>query len=468
MIPLVAAYATQVNSPNAERKLLYLKRRGLIELREVESQTLGQGPFIYLHPLMRRYASELLERSGEIKEAHAAAGRWFRNRISTWDPKAEQFPPGLLGAVNDDETGLLAAYHLRNAGIGHEAQQVLVAVADLATRQGREKRLFRALDELRRDGPLEPWLQVYWGDLVLNGWTEGEPAEGETMLRGLAESVDLKVASAALICLARAEFRAKRMNAAVELLLKSRGLKEGIQPPDRKGIAFIWNELGHIALYDGRSYRDALSDHEHALEIQGEIGDGKGMAYTLRRMASIYLYNFNDPVKALDLLGESRVHACNAGSKLVLILILNEEAEALSRLERFAEAVAKLQEALKLARECDDPHPEAHALKRLALLYERVELYGDARLVAERARTIFASLRPEEARDMDHLVRRLREKCQDLEAERDRADALVRQLERDGVRSGPDLRIARRLVKRLRQKLGQEPAMIRLGKKPPA
>lgn len=441
----------------AERRILTLVRRGLVEVEADEQSS------VLLHPLIRRYAYELLAEAGEEGVVHESAGRWYREKLSAWDAGRGRFDYGVLGTAADIAGGLQGARHYQQAGHFTEAQDILVAIADIATLYGRDAALLGRLDELSRVTDLAPWLQLYRAHSLITSKDAETFAAGEAILENLTRSTDLKMASAALISLAKARLLQRRYTDSERLLRRSKALKEQLSPPDLKGLAFIENELAHVSMHNGGRFSDALESHQRALELQRRTSDAKGMAYTLRRIASIQLRHFDRPEEAWRSLVEAEKLAARVGANLILVLILLEKAAALRRLKFFGHAVAELEAALDTARKCDDPFPEAHVLKRLGLTYEDVELYGRAGDCLRRCKTLLDGIDPLEAAGLEASLGRLQRRIDKLRLELEQVGALLGEAEARGERG--EARRLRRRAKRLRQKLNLEPALIRLGHK---
>ncbi|MET0645317.1 MAG: TIR domain-containing protein [Pyrinomonadaceae bacterium] len=435
--------------------LLTLTRRGLVEVEE-HGQT-----NVLLHPLIKRYAYELLVAAGEEEATHVAVGDWYREGLEAWDSLQRQYDYTVLGTVGDIARGLKGARHYQRAGRYDRAQDVLVAIADITTLHGRENTLLERLDELARVTELVPWLEIYRAHSLLTAKDERRVAEGERILEGLTRGDDLKVASAAFITLARARFQARRYAEAEQLLHQSRELKEQLSPPDLKGLAFIENELAHVSLHNGGKYSDALESHRRALAVQHDADDAKGMAYTLRRIGTILLRHFDQPEEALKTFDEGKRLADRMGANPILVLLLIEEADALRRLKYFADALETLETALETARQCDDPFPEAHVLRRLGAIYEDVEFFGRAAECLRRCKAILDSINPEEAVNLNAPIQRVGSKIEVLERELEQVSAHLTEAEGRGDRA--EARVLRRRAKRIRQRLNLEPALVRLG-----
>ena len=451
----IVARSLGCSPAQAEQVILTLVRRGLIEVETRKHIN------ILVHPLIRRYAYELLVNAQEERAAHTMAADYYRERLQAWDPQRQKLDFTLLGVVVDIENGLQGALHYQQAELYAQAQEVLVSIADIATLNGREGTLVKHLYELARLTPLVPWLQIYLGSHLITSKSTESAVEGEKILNNLAKSGDTKIASAALICMAKARSMNRQYTEAEGLLHQSRALKESLYPPDLKGLAFIENELAHISLHKGGKHNDALEGHKRAIVLQREASDIKGMAYTLRRIASIQLRHFDQPKEALKTLAEAEELAAGTGATLILVLILLEKADALRRLKYFADAVTNLERAFELAKRCDDPFPEAHVLKRLGLIYENVEFYGYSGNCLERCKKILAEINHVEAAKLEHSIARVQAKIRILEQELDQIGKQMDEAERAGNKV--ELRVLRRRGKRIRQKLNLEPALIRLG-----
>jgi tetratricopeptide (TPR) repeat protein len=461
--------ASGLSKPEVELALLALSRRGLCRIAERDVVT--------LHPLMSRYANELLRKAQESESVHFRIGAAYREDLTLWDPKSARHKGHGAGVDTDAVPGLAAARHFEEAGSLDEAQDCLEAVADVLMRRGNEITLLRRLESLRARAPLKPWLEVYWADLEIDSrWSRdrvGESrdskdsavlyAEARQSLETLSMHADRKVASAALICLALIELRANREPAAAELLNRSLHLKEGMEPPDRRGIAYILNEIGRVGTHTGISSSEALELHRRALQIQREIGDEQGIAYTLRRIGSIELRHLNDATGALSTLEAAEQLAAALSFKLVLVTILIEKAEALRRLEYYARAEENLLRADRLARESDNPFTEAQVQRRLASLYERVELYGKGLDCLERSIALYELVDPAEARKHLPAKERVQKIIRRLEEDARVTEVRIQDLRHGG--RGPQLRVEARKLRGLEEKLNRIPGRVRLGKK---
>jgi tetratricopeptide (TPR) repeat protein len=440
--------------------LLVLFRRGLVGSLDSDSLT--------LHPLMHRYAAELLSAAGEGPKWHKAIGEDYRRRISIWNSKKQSFADWGRAQEQDAVLGMKAFTHFQEANLPDAAQAVLEAVADVITRRGSERWLLQSLSRLREVGlQLLPWLEIYWADLTIDASDDrnsGSHAAALEKLQTLSASQDKKIASAALICLARDERSNYDLPKARQFLERSLSLKREMQPPDRRGIAYVLNELGNIDLHINGDARGALNAHHEALQIQRELIDSQGVAYTLRRIASIELKYLHSPHTALEKLREAETLATQLNFTLVLVTVLIEKAEALRLMEYYLEAERTLKHAHQLAKDTDNPFTEAQVLHRMAILYEKSELYHEALLRSQESYVLFSQLRTGEKEDLKCVKDRLEMKVAALETELQSLEDKLQKQEKEGL-SISEMRPLLRLRKRIRQKLGHEPGTIRLGKR---
>ena len=466
--------ASGLSEAEVDLCLLALSRRGLCRITGLDDAT--------LHPLMSRYAYELLRHARELESVHLRIARVQREAVTLWDLRTTSYSGYGKGIDSDAIHGLSAAQHFEEAGSLAEAQDCLEAVADILTRRGNEIALLRRLESLRARTALKPWLEVYWADLEIDSrWPVDRVvgsgivrprgiglsaalmnSEAQASLEVLSGQVDRKVASAALICLARIELRANREVRAVELLNRSLLLKQAMEPPDDRGIAYILNEVARARVHAGSSYPEALDLHRRALQIQRSIHDDQGIAYTLRRIGSIELWHMNDPRAALSTFEDAERLAAACSFNLALVTILIEKAEALRRMEYYVRAEENLQRAARLARESDNPFTEAQVQRRLATVYERVELYGKALVCIERSLELFELVDPAERAKHLPVKQRLQKVIRELEEEARITEEKIQRVKLAG--GGPKLRVEARKLKRLQEKLNWIPARVRLGK----
>jgi tetratricopeptide (TPR) repeat protein len=437
-----------------DRVLLTLSVRGMVDLTG--------GGAVRLHTLMSRYARELLASSKNWQIANRWVAEAYRSMISIWDSRLGFHDYGRASHI-DGKYGLAAAAHFEEAKLEAEAQSTLEAVADALSRGEYQGALLQRLETLRGKSELRPWLSIYWADLTISRRIVGSRAEAFASLEKLARSPDLKIASAALICSAKIALRANDPQTARIELEESLALKRQLQPPDERGISYILNELGHVEIHDGGKHETALKLHREALEIQQRLGDDLGSAYTLRRIGSIQLGHTNDPVGALATLERAERLASSHSFLFVLVSTLVEKAEALRRLEFYARCIDNLERALKLAKQTDNPFTVAQVYHRLVIVYERVEFFGRALDCAESAAELFESIDPREDGRVRNAAARLRTKIADLQRQEGEVRERILELEASGVPQR-ESRIERRRLKRIRQKLNKEPALVRLGR----
>jgi hypothetical protein len=117
---------------------------------------------------------------------------------------------------------------------------------------GRDRFLFNAIKTVSERIPLAGWLRLYRSDFIVLASYEGDKRaalEELVELSRLAEggptagiaSSDTKLASAALICLARKAYDEHRIAEAEDLFVRSHDMKLHADPPDLKGIPYILN-----------------------------------------------------------------------------------------------------------------------------------------------------------------------------------------------------------------------------------
>jgi tetratricopeptide (TPR) repeat protein len=467
-------------APATLRDLALLVRRGLIEV--------GKNDRTFrIHPLMADYARQLLA-PAEARVFHLRLAEWGLACIGLWDADARRFRHGGDASAADVESAASAYHHFASAGEFARAHDVLVGMADPMTRTGRHRFLFDGIETLARHVPLDPWLRLYRCDFVLNASYEGDEQVARAELvelsrRDEAAPADPKLASAALICLAKYSYANHRIDEAEGLFLRSQELKLRADPPDLKGVAYILNELARVRLTRGQPAAEALDLHRQALALQEQLGDTKGVAYTRRRIATLLLRRLNDVKGALSTLRLAEAAAERCGLTFVLIDVLLEKAEAQHRGKHFAQAVETVERALTLARDTNDARAEMHALKRAYAVFEAVEFYGRARDAVERAlqlREGTSFFEPYDAAELEPARTRLTRKIDALRAELGAVESGIRDLEgrQHAARAAPAspqegkeirrlLRIARKRRKRIRQRLGEEAAQIRIGKRLP-
>ena len=475
-VAAIAAASGQTKA-KASRDLMVLVRRGLVD-------EASQQASIRIHPLMAEYARWLLP-AAEAICAHQRLGQWYLAEISLWDQAAAVFRHGEDATDHDLECGMAAVRHFLQATDTVRAHDVLVGIADPLTRTGRDRFLFSCIHELSEKMPLGPWLRLYRDDFVLNASYAGDEDAARADLEEITHHEDRKVASAAVICLAKKAYRDHRIDEAEQLFLQSKELKLQCQPQDLKGVAYLLNELARIRLARGHDAAEALSLHREALQCQEEANDKKGIAHTLRRIATLQLRRLNDPLAALRALQRAELAARKCGSTFTLIQVLLEMAEAQRRRSLFHDAIATLNRALQLATESNDAFAEVHVLKRLYKIYEDVEFLGDALHTVDRALQMRAAASFFEQHDLSQLEnarQRLSQKTDELRKEAQEIESAMRRLEAAmeaqtdrSSASGKaklaetrsELRVLRKRRKRILQRLGEIPAQVRLGKRQP-
>jgi tetratricopeptide (TPR) repeat protein len=381
---------------------------------------------------------------------------WYRSRVSTWDARGGAFRFDKELQKADSSVGLEAVRHFLAAGERQQASTALVGVAEIVARNGEASKFPDLIARVSPSGEAPvPWLQIYAHDLVLNGNQPGDKQLAVDGLQTIAESDHSKVASAALICLAKDDIRKLRFESARARLERSKELKLGMMPADTRGVAYILNELGHIATKEGGSSARSIEYHQAALSMARATDDARAIAYTLRRIASIELHRHNQPAKALTLLEEAQKNCERVGANVILIDVLAERGEAVRRMGDYAEAGELLKTALRLAEQAKEPFAEGRIQKRLGVLYEKSEQFRPALEAYEKASKIFNALGSDNEREAVTAVARIRARMAELERQ-------VALLESEVSAQDPaQARITRRQIRRLNQKLGLEPAPIR-------
>ncbi|HEX7186417.1 MAG TPA: TIR domain-containing protein [Thermoanaerobaculia bacterium] len=451
-----------------QRALLTLASRGMIEIQRAEPA----GSIEYrLHPLMARYARELLKQAGRFEVYQERAGLLYRRRLSQWNEAEGRFIYGGTGTPADVRNGFLAARHFLQAGFFTLAEDVLVGIADIMTQQGRDRALTQLIRELESEvRDLHPWLRLYLGGYILEGKSERPLQEGASVLEDLARRDDPKLASAALIELARYKVRQAEFDEAGRLFQQSEALKSSMAPPDVKGIAFILNEMARLAAKQDGNHPRAIELHGKALELQKREGDIKGMSYSLRRIGAYLLYHLQDLEAALRAFEESQRLAEAAGAKLGQVTALIEIAEVHARREHYAAAIEELERALGMARECEDRRAEAKVLKRLGNMYSTVELYGRALQALRKSHEIFGMIGPteKETEQVARSLQRAAARVSHLEGELAACEREIERLAASGDQRNSDLRREMRILYRRKRKilsqLGRGEEKITLGR----
>jgi len=408
------------------RNLLTLSRRGIIDF--IDPDAIG------VHPLIGRYARELLSRRPERNELHHRCAEDYKARLSNWDAKGRRFRHS-DGQPGDVALAAEAARHFIEAGMPRAAQEVLVGTADIIAKQGRERLLHELILQSEAGAsPIEPWLEVYRSASVLRGLVRGDAGRARSALEGLgAGEEDPRVASAALIVLAKHAIDSRQMVQASGLLSRARTLKELMK--DDRGVAYILNEQARICAKTGRA-EQALELHAQALQLQRLSKDDEGTAYSLRRMASLYLRGGTgtaDAAKALDLLQEAG--SLNRRSKLVMVTILLEKAEAYRRLGRDGEAAGALAQAHALARETDDTYSIFQTLRRKAVVLEREGQLGRALVLALQQREFMERCSADEHQKTRNQIYHLQEEVQRCERELKEAETALAKTYRERERA---------------------------------
>jgi hypothetical protein len=444
--------ASMFSMVELDELLLDLSRYGVIEL---SSESL-----VYVHPLLQRYAAELLEDAGEASSAHLRVGTWYRSRLGSWDVSAGAFSS--FGRADDDDAvnGLTAALHFESARTSDEAQETLVGVADAITRRGDDVQLWSILQRLRAHGTLQHWLELYWATLALQLNKHACVDEARKVLVVLASSGDGKLASAALIALGRDAISHDELGEAAAHLTASLRLKEQTTPRDDRGISYILNELGRLAMRTASGVGHALDLHNRALSIQRSLDDAQGEGYTLRRIASVHLHASDDASAALAVLADAESLAVECNFMPLLIAVLVEKAEALSRLEKFRSAVDELKRARQVAAKIENPYAAAKVLRRIGVVYERTELYGQALSAFQESARLYETLDPKQIAAARRSVVRLEGVVRQLK--REEQELADREMAANLAETRFERAAARRL-RRIRQQLGELPALIRLG-----
>ncbi len=441
--------ASGLNSDVLERSLLNLTRQGLVEV--------SKGSIVEIHPLVQRYAQELLREQGEAARVHVRAALWNRSSLTFWCDDTRSFSSFGSASAEDGLHGLRAATHFVQAGAIDSAQEVCEGVADAVTHKGNERALWSLLHGIRETNQLRPWLEIYWSTLVFqlhyHEWTD----EARRSLRALTKTPDAKVSSAAWIALGKDAVYDDRLQDALACFNESLSLKRVLRPTDDRGIAYVLNELGRLALRTSGDTATALKLHDEALALQDSLCDRQGMGYTLRRVASIYLRYKHDAAQALTALDRAEQLAMEENFVLLWVTVLVEKAEALSRLEKFRSAADVLVSASELAKRSDNPYCEAKVLRRIGVLYERVQLYGASLSALTDAMKIFDTFDPKAAEACRRSRDRVLSIVENLRLEEGR-------LRRELACTEPYSRTAARRLKRIQQQLGTVPGLIRVGR----
>lgn len=355
-----------------ENQLSILKARGLVDL-------VRQGEIAaILHPLIKRFCVERLMIANEQSQAHLAAGNAYRSQMRSWDNQSECFDYTIVGAEKDAKFSLEAASHYIKVPALPQAQNILIAGADTLVLAGMGTHLIDQIEKLSALVPLEPWLEVYRTHHWLDSGSEAEQNKAYKVLSNLAKNSDPKVASAALIVAARGHFHRHDYIGAEEGFRQSLEIKLRMEPKDIRGAAFILNELAHICIHTRGEYKEALALHREALSMQESLGDKKGISYTLRRISSITLHYQKKVKLAIRYLDDALNIATEIGAIHTIVAVLCEKSEALRQLRKYSAALSGLKKALQIARRSDEASAEIFVLKRLALLYEGLEMFGHA------------------------------------------------------------------------------------------
>jgi tetratricopeptide (TPR) repeat protein len=440
-----------------------LLRAGLCDWRSNTSE-------VSIHPLLRRYARELAAEH-DTADTHRRLARWFESQLSVRNADGT-FRYSDLISFRDVDAAKSATHHYIQFNDNLSAQRVVEVIADALTRSGQHDALLKLISELSSRTSLTPWLHLYQADLTLMGLGHGIRLEARLCLTKLAEHSDSKVATAALICLAKDSYRIKEIDKCKLLLLKAKELKENAEPPDKRGLPYVLNELARLELLSQNGVRTALSLHNEALEMQKSQGDVKGQAHTLRRIGSIFLRQKRNPKQASDYLTEACLAAERAGSTLILIHSLIELAEAEQRFSDFGAALEHLKDACELAKKSSDPFTSLRVDTRMGQTFERLELWGAALGAYERAEGYAALAKTYD--DQTRLVgalTRVREKIESLRRKLAEWEEEIQRLNVDiqseslGEQRTDLLRRRRhasRMRKRVRQKLGLDPSKIRM------
>lgn len=408
----LVAYTLGISNSEAEHKLLVLIRRGLIESDEVTSRR-----YFRIHPLLHRFAEKLVKDLHEYKTLHLSAGHYYRSKISRWDETNKTFLDyeGFV-STDDVENGLSAAFHYLHAGDYATTQDVLAIIANTFSLHGNERVLAARIQELAQFTTLTPWLQLCLAEMIVEEKAKGEitiPA-AIAMIEALTNHQAPKMASAALISLAAVRAKQHRFEEANQYLKRSLQMKAQMIPPDQRGTAFIQNELARICSSGGGTPNQALDFHKKALEIQERLSDTVGIAYTLRKMASIYLHHLNDVKEASQLLSRSEMLARSTGDKIGLISILTDKARILQYHKNYDEALEVLKQAYKLTVDCNNRIGEAYVLKGLGNLCEEMGRIKEAFVYINQSHMIFEDFDPRNAKRSKKHVARLERQISDL------------------------------------------------------
>jgi tetratricopeptide (TPR) repeat protein len=432
-----------------ERALLGLARQGLAGV--------SKGSDIEVHPLVQRYAQELLQQEGEARRVHMRAAQGIRSRLSSWSDETQSFTSFGQASIEDGLLGLRAAKHFAQAGETDSAQEVCEGVADAITYGGNEIGLWSLLHDIRESGQLRPWLGIYWCTLALQMHHREWEEEARKSLLSITRTPDAKVSSAAWIALGKDAIQAGRLHEALTFFHSSLSLKQTLHPADDRGISYVLNELGGLALRISGDTTTALQFHNDALALQESLDDLRGMCHTLRKISYIYLHHKNDATRALETLDRAEQSAPAEVFPFLRVSILIDKADAFCRLEKFRSAAGVLASAIELSTSSDDPHCEAKVLRRSGILYERVQLYGASLKAFTDATEIYDSFDPRAAEACRRGRERVRSIIEKLRMEEE-------QLQRELVGPEPAKRASARRLKRVRQQMGTIPGMIRLGR----
>lgn len=455
--PAILCACTHAPLDQVESCLVQLVMRGMVDRKNVQ----GMSEYA-VHPLMARYAYELATVK-DPKEFHAGLAAFCREQLSQWDTNQQHFIYGSTGSRQDLLWGVAATEHYLGCDKPEDAQQTLVAIADLLTLLGQERELIRLIEAVKpRVQSLAPWLQIYLYSFLAFGRGVGPETERASAgLRELTLHADPKVASAAWITCGRLALRRLDFVSAEHAFSTSSELKLQLDPPDRKGIAVIRNEMARLAAKAHGDYRLAAELHGEAYALQRELGDIKGMAYSLWRRARIEIWHFGQLTQAAETLDEAEMHAVAASNIAIHVEIKLQKAELQARRQSYRAALETLQQCRELAECCDRQLLQARVQHNLGLLYARVEQFGNACAALTHSRDLYLQVGDNRnARKLESAHARTETRLQELRAE---AESIERRLAANEILASAERRVLRRRLARLRAMTGLGPTRITLG-----
>jgi len=135
---------------------------------------------------------------------------------------------------------------------------------------------------------------------------------------------------------------------------------------DKKGMSACYNNIGLIAQGTGK-YDEAVKYYELSIELDHQLGDELGVAATKGNLVAINIFRGNSKA-ALKLSNEilliSRSHSDNNG---IMNTLLNR-ASIYDNMDLTDNAVADLEEAIKIAKKLKDKYIESLALSNLGFV----------------------------------------------------------------------------------------------------